>query len=306
LRRVRSLIGAVLSVAVLIAVLATTDLGPAVGALATVTPLRIAAGLGLLLIRDILADVSLWRSALAWAGFRVRYRDLLRVYVEFTPLKFLLPFKLGDAARVVALRTRLGVPAAWGGATRLVAMAAQSAAFVVLAAGLAAMARGTWWPAMLGVAGVVIIAATTVIVLRRRGRSEAPGDGALGGAPTAAVLVRGWPHAAQACAFAILAAGAEIGLFALFVGPALGRSLDPATLAVIAATALACHLPLSARGVGVRELLLTTAVAAVAEGNAATLLGAGLAISAIEIGFVLALAAGFAVFRMIGLVRSSR
>ncbi|MDP7113892.1 MAG: lysylphosphatidylglycerol synthase domain-containing protein [Myxococcota bacterium] len=301
MRRYRPLATALLGLATLVVVLASTDMGAVGRALGQTRPWHIAAGLALMLLRDPVADVSLWRAALAWFGHRVRYGQLLRVYLEFVPLKFLLPFKLGDAARVAALRAACGVPVVAGGGSRLATMGVQAGALLILGSVFASLASGAWWPVAAGGAGIALLAWLTAREFRWRERTAAADEERRTDRPTR--LLARWPHAAIALMSGLGSAAASLALYSLFVGQALGEPPDAATLAVVAATVLACHLPISIRGVGVRELLLTTAVARTAGAESPALLGAGLAISALELLFVLLLGGGFAGARVAGLIR---
>ena len=294
--RVRPWLGTGLSVAVLAGVLLTVDLDAVRSALASVRPWHVLAGVALLLLRDGYAEVARWQAVLRWAGHGTRFRAIFRVYLDFVPLKFLLPFKMGDAARVLALRQVCGVPLFWGTTTRLSSMALQMAVLVGCCALFVALDRGRAWPLLAGAALLATLALAAAWWLRRR-RPPAPEPAntpSRGGAPPdrAETSVRRWRHGVTALALAGLSVALDLTLYMLVVGALTGIGPSWAVLAVVAATVLACNLPLSSRGIGIRELALTTAAAGVGLGTKPALLGAGLVISGIEVAVVLVLAMG--------------
>jgi len=281
LRWLKPWVAPTVSLLVLVAVMVPDDLGDTASALTEVPVGVLVLGLGLLLLRDLVGDVGCWRGSLAAAGQRVRFRTLLGITVEYAPLKSLLPFKFGDALRVMALHRRAGVPAATGVFTRLAAMVLQLAVLVAVTALMTALHAGHTLVAVLVCGGVL----TLVVVLVRVGIG-----GRLG-----SILA--------AVAFAALSVSCSVGLYALVIAAVSGPALTPADLLVITATVLACSLPATARGIGLRELMLTTFAVSWGVGARPDLLGAALVVSGIEIATVLAMALGIATYRLTRTVR---
>jgi len=264
------------SALLLAAVLVRTDLAAARQALAGLPVSVLIAGLGLLLVRDVLCDVACWRSTLLLAGHRVPFLRLAEITVAYAPVKFLLPFKAGDAVRVVALHRSSGVPLSAGAVARLAAMALQLGVLVLFTALLAAVHTGHALVALLGVPGAIGIAAIGIWV---------GSGGRL--APLASALL-----------FAALSAACSVGLFAMVVGAVRGGAPQIVDLLVITAVVLACSLPATARGIGLRELMLTTFAVSWGVGSRTDLLGAALAVSAAEVAVVLVLAVGVVISRL--------
>jgi hypothetical protein len=276
LRWIKPWVAPTVSVLVLVAVLVRADLGAAVDAFSRVPVGVLLVGLGLLLIRDLIADVGCWQSTLAAVGVRAGYRTLLGITVEYAPLKFLLPFKFGDALRVLALNRRAGVPAATGVFTRLAAMVLQLAVLVAATALMAAVHAGHVLVAVF--CGICVLGIVVALVRI--------GIGGRLGPMLAAVM------------FAALSVGCSVGLYAAVIPAVSGAPLTAADVLVITATVLACSLPATARGIGLRELMLTTFAVSWGVGVRSDLLGAALVVSATEVGVVLAMALGVAAYRV--------
>lgn len=260
LARIRGFIAPLLSLATLALVIVTFGVDRLVNALSALTPASIATGLAIVSAKELAGEVGRWHVLLARRGHRVPYAGLLRVYLEVTALKFLLPFKLGDAVRVVSLRARYGVPAGDGAWTRLETMALYLGALLPAIAVVGAVELG------LGL-GLGIAAAACLSL--------------------AVLAVLAGPVLTGAAAFSLGASSVALDVLLYVVlspVPAGGAEL----LGVLA-TLLACTVPVSLRGVGVRELVLST--------TAAPLVAAGLAVSVVEVLFVLCAGAATAIVR---------
>jgi len=276
-RRLKPWMAPVASVVVLAVVLVRADLGATAQVLGAVPAGVLVVGLVALLLRDGIADVGCWWATLAAAGHRAPFRQVLGVTVEFAPLKFLLPFKAGDALRVAALHRRARVPLAAGATTRIAAMVLQLAVLVLATAVLAAFHTGH----TLAVVAVVVVSLVVVAAGVRVG---------IGGR---------WGALAVALGFAALSAGCSIGLYALLIGALSSAAVTLTDLLVITATVLVCSLPATARGIGLRELMLTTFAVSWGVGARSDLLGVALTVSAVEVAVVLVLAAGTACHRIV-------
>lgn len=277
----RSWIAPAVSVAALAAILVLADLDATARALANIPLHTLALALAMVLLRDLVTEVGCWWAALAAAGHRVGFHRVLWITCETVPLKYLLPFKAGDAVRVVALNRRCDVPLAVGALTRVAAMVLQLVMLLAITALLwAAPAGKLIWAAPLAAAAVLGLACGLILRLGPR-----------------------WTAVVMSLMFGGISVGLSLALYALLIRTLTGAALAPGYWVVISATILACSLPASVRGVGLRELILPALAVSWGLGDRADLLGTALAVSAAEVAVVVILAAGLSAYRVLRTAR---
>ena len=284
-RRIAGILGLVLSAGALLYILWAADLVALGQSLRNTSPWAIACALTLLLLRDAGSDIASWQATLSWSGHPVRFVPLLRVWIDYVVIKLVFPAGVGDAARVVTLSSRHGVPLVWATASRMVAQGLRLAATLGALGLFAAWALQGLWPLLLL---MFPLGALTVITWRRMARSFEVASGSPG-RETVARLWRGWPQGVRAGGYAVLCVALSLGAYSLILFTTARVAPSPAMLAVVAMTLLACHVTFSARGIGVREVVLTWAASNLGLGNSEALLGAALILSGVELVLVLAL-----------------
>jgi len=258
--RLRWLIAAALTAAVLLGLAAFVDLAEVTARLAEAEPVTLAVALGLMFASRFVVDAVRWRLALAGLGCRLGFAEALLLQASSIPLRLVTPAKSGVLVSAFYLQRRHELPVARALSSVLLEKCHNLVAYVGLVAllPLAGAVSGDW--ALTVPTGWLVAGSAALIA-----------GASLGWALRERVLARLGPRAEKltqlVSAFWEIGPAGQLVLFAL---TALGMGLEfvefhllfqavgvhlPLTALTygLAVSILISNLPLTLGGVGTRE-----------------------------------------------------